>query len=298
MVKMADVQIGQSDVGSPKWYHCGTMSVILHGIMLTLCYYWIPDSPLIESLPQSTNIVQVIPVIESLYEDSVESSPEAVPANANPFEEPDEPDVPQPQINLNAPKEEAIQDSELQQAAIFPISPELTAEQDVPEQRDENTKEIHIDVPQKAEDVGGGILSETAKPGNENNAGTRTNDDSSNAFGRNNAEHPGNSKTANFIDESALWEAYKKKLNAHFKSHRHYPEMARRLKLTGNVIVSVEIRKNGEVLSAHVEQSSGIEILDEAAISSAKAASPVPAFPEGVMAQAQTVLIPYRYSLN
>jgi len=74
--------------------------------------------------------------------------------------------------------------------------------------------------------------------------------------------------------------------------------MARRLKLTGTVIVSVEIKRNGDVMSVQLEQSSGIEILDEAAISSAKDASPAPAFPEGVVAQEQKVLIPYRYSIN
>ena len=298
MVKMADVQIGQSDVMSPKWYHYGTISLLLHGVLLTLCNYWIPDSPVLEPLSQSTSIVQAMPELDAIYEEHTESSPEAVSANVNPFEEPDEPDIPRPNFNLNSPNDEAIQNSESLQVVEEPIASERPSEQGIPAQTEENTPEKHVDVSSEAEKKGIDVLQGNAKPGNGNNALVPQNGNSPSSVVSAKTEHNGPSKTAVLVDETALWDAYKKKLNAHFKSHRHYPEMARRLKLTGTVIVSVEIKRNGEVLSAQVEQSSGIEILDEAAVASAKNASPVPAFPEQTMAQTQKVLIPYRYSIN
>lgn len=297
MVKMTDVQIGQSGVVRPKWYHWGTISLILHGILLTLGYYWIPESPAIVFQPQSTSIVHAMPAIESFDENDTELSPEAVSADANPFETPDEPDVPQPRMNLNVPKDAFIQESKSIPTAGLSIPTEFTSEPSILEQSDERTDD-RIVVPQNANDGQDTPLLENVNAGNESIAGTHQNMDSSDSAGMVNRGNAGNSKPVIVVDESALWDGYKKKLNAHFKSHRHYPEMAQRLKLAGTVVVSVEIQQNGEVLSVQLEQSSGIEILDEAAISSAKAASPAPAFPKGVTAQVQKVLIPYRYSIH
>ena len=55
--------------------------------------------------------------------------------------------------------------------------------------------------------------------------------------------------------------------------------MARRLKLTGTVWVLLELRRNGTLISAQIAQSSGVPILDEAAIEAATQATPVPSFP-------------------
>ncbi len=299
MVKKADVQIGQSDVMPPRWYHYGIISVLLHGIMLTLCNYWIPDSPVVELRPQSNSIVYAMPVIEALYEGNDESSPEAVSANDNPFEEPDQSLELRPLLNLNFPRNEAEPR----------VEPELLQE-NVPVQA------VLNDFVESQDAIDPGIVENNVNPVPEYNSaeiassGAEARVRHAMAFGS--VQNDGglhNTGTATtgtgnvaggvpVLDESALWDVYKKKLNAHFKSHRHYPEMARRLKLTGTVIVAVELSRNGDVLSVHVEQSSGIDILDEAALASAKDAAPVPAFPEQTEAITQRVLIPYRYSIN
>jgi protein TonB len=66
--------------------------------------------------------------------------------------------------------------------------------------------------------------------------------------------------------------------------NEHYPDEAKRLKLHGNVVLSVAIGRNGELLGSVIVNSSGSEILDNAAIEITKLASPFPPIPsfEGV----------------
>jgi protein TonB len=60
----------------------------------------------------------------------------------------------------------------------------------------------------------------------------------------------------------------------------NYPDEARRRKLTGTVVINVGIRRNGSVERADIVQSSGIPLLDEAALRIAKLAEPYPPLPK------------------
>ena len=104
--------------------------------------------------------------------------------------------------------------------------------------------------------------------------------------------------SASESQDAAIWRAYTATLSAHFKKKRLYPEMARRLKLTGTVWILVEIRRDGTLRNAQIETSSGSDLLDQAALNSARSSAPVPPFPQGITATSRKVRIPYQYSLR
>lgn len=60
----------------------------------------------------------------------------------------------------------------------------------------------------------------------------------------------------------------------------NYPDEARRRKLAGVVVINVGIRRNGSVERADVVQSSGIALLDAAALRIARLAEPYPPLPK------------------
>jgi periplasmic protein TonB len=60
----------------------------------------------------------------------------------------------------------------------------------------------------------------------------------------------------------------------------NYPDEARRRKLAGTVVINIGIRRNGSVERADIVQSSGIPLLDEAALRIARLAEPYPPLPK------------------
>src|SRR5690606_14305252 len=59
----------------------------------------------------------------------------------------------------------------------------------------------------------------------------------------------------------------------------NYPEEARRRRLAGELVISVAIRRDGSVENAQVIRSSGIRLLDDAALRIAQLAEPYPPLP-------------------
>ena len=60
----------------------------------------------------------------------------------------------------------------------------------------------------------------------------------------------------------------------------NYPDEARRRQLRGTVVINVGIRRDGSVERADIVQSSGIPLLDEAALRIARLAEPYPPLPK------------------
>jgi len=60
----------------------------------------------------------------------------------------------------------------------------------------------------------------------------------------------------------------------------NYPDEARRRRLAGTVVINIGIRRNGTLERADVIQSSGVPLLDEAALRIAKLAEPYPPLPK------------------
>ena len=59
----------------------------------------------------------------------------------------------------------------------------------------------------------------------------------------------------------------------------NYPDEARRRHIGGTVVINVGIRRDGSVESARIVRSSGIPLLDEAALRIARLAEPYPPLP-------------------
>jgi len=81
------------------------------------------------------------------------------------------------------------------------------------------------------------------------------------------------------------------KIRTKIERVKYYPAVAKRQRLTGTPIVSFQIDTSGMIRSAKLERSSGIDILDSAALETIKRAAPLPYF-----ASPMTVSIKYTLS--
>ncbi|RLB91090.1 MAG: hypothetical protein DRH50_11465 [Deltaproteobacteria bacterium] len=77
----------------------------------------------------------------------------------------------------------------------------------------------------------------------------------------------------------------------------HYPWVARRRGYEGRTLLRVEVLENGKVRRVEVEQSSGFEVLDRAALKSVKGWSFVPGTKNGKKIK-QWVTVPVRFTLR
>ncbi len=87
-----------------------------------------------------------------------------------------------------------------------------------------------------------------------------------------------------FISASVQQPEYRSYMAAwvkHIEStgNRHYPAEARRHDLSGKVVVTVSIGRNGEHLETIINKSSGVQILDDAVVNIVKLASPFSSIP-------------------
>jgi len=71
----------------------------------------------------------------------------------------------------------------------------------------------------------------------------------------------------------------------------NYPDQARRKKLSGTLILDVVISANGELIKTDLRQSSGHQILDDAAKRIVKLAAPYAVFPKKLRAEADVIHI-------
>jgi len=71
----------------------------------------------------------------------------------------------------------------------------------------------------------------------------------------------------------------------------NYPDQARRKKLSGTLILDVVINADGELVKTDLRQSSGHQILDDAARRIVKLAAPYAAFPRKLRAEADVIHI-------
>ncbi len=121
---------------------------------------------------------------------------------------------------------------------------------------------------------------------------------SENAPARNRSAGNGSAHAAPGAAQNEAWRLYAKQLSAHFKKFKNYPPMARRLKLTGTVWIRIELRRDGTIISALIDKSSGHSILDDAALAAARSAQPLPPFPPQIAAQTRNIRIPYQFTLS
>lgn len=95
-------------------------------------------------------------------------------------------------------------------------------------------------------------------------------------------------------DEEALRSSYQSTLFAHVLRYRYYPDEARAARLRGAVRVQFAMTRDGRIMAAWVETSSGHMLLDDAALEALRRAQPLPAIPAELPDQLE-VLLPLDY---
>ena len=91
---------------------------------------------------------------------------------------------------------------------------------------------------------------------------------------------------------------YFEKLRRHLARFKYFPEEASKKKQEGTVGVEFTIARDGTVLAAKVDGSSGVDVLDTAALDMLHKASPVPPLPDYVSGDRITISVPVEFTLG
>lgn len=93
-------------------------------------------------------------------------------------------------------------------------------------------------------------------------------------------------------------EAYGADVKVRIESRKNYPPAARRSRLTGDVVLSFDVSRDGSLHAATIARSSGSALLDRAALASLRAAAPFSPFPVSASAANQTFNITLTFRLQ
>ena len=91
---------------------------------------------------------------------------------------------------------------------------------------------------------------------------------------------------------------YFTQLHHKLAQHRYYPQSARDRHQEGRVVVRLVIARDGRLLDARVERSSGVPAIDAAEVDTVRRAAPFPPLPLHVAGETATFLIPVTYELR
>jgi protein TonB len=80
--------------------------------------------------------------------------------------------------------------------------------------------------------------------------------------------------------------------------HKTYPPEALKQKQEGSALVAFELARDGTVLSAQIERSSGFPLIDQAVLDMMLRASPVPPIPAAYTGERLSITMPVRFSLG
>lgn len=102
------------------------------------------------------------------------------------------------------------------------------------------------------------------------------------------------------VDRRALalaWKAAVERLLRQ-RASLHYPRSARRARLGGTVLLSITVDAQGHITLVRVDQSSGVESLDEAAVATVTEVGAVPAPPSELHWQTRALRMPIAYRVD
>lgn len=97
----------------------------------------------------------------------------------------------------------------------------------------------------------------------------------------------------------AAVQRYEQTISLWMARHKIYPEKARSDGTEGSAIVRIRINREGHVLSSSIDQGSGSDLIDEAALAMVRASDPVPRVPDNYPAGGEfEFLIPVNFKLQ
>jgi TonB family protein len=101
------------------------------------------------------------------------------------------------------------------------------------------------------------------------------------------------------VDEETIMLRYEQKISAWLQRHKTYPSMARQLGQHGTPVIRIRIDRQGNVKFSSIDQSSGYQMIDRAALDMVKRANPLPTapkeYPGGALLEFR---IPVQFKLN
>ena len=90
---------------------------------------------------------------------------------------------------------------------------------------------------------------------------------------------------------------YSNLLRAHIAKHKKYPRIAQRRKMQGEVVIEIQIKGDGSLISKNIQKSSGHKVLDKEGMNMMEKSKPFPAPPEAMKDSVTTVLVPIAFNL-
>ena len=90
---------------------------------------------------------------------------------------------------------------------------------------------------------------------------------------------------------------YSNLLRAHIAKHKKYPRIAQRRKMQGEVVIEIQIKGDGSLISKNIQKSSGHKVLDKEGMNMMEKSKPFPVPPEAMKDSVTTVLVPIAFNL-
>jgi protein TonB len=97
---------------------------------------------------------------------------------------------------------------------------------------------------------------------------------------------------------SQATDSYLSKLSRHLSRFYEYPRRARRLGQEGVSVIVFRFQRNGTLIGHYLQDGSGHELLDKAALDMLKQAEPLPPVPEAMVGKTFSYALPVRFSLR
>jgi len=85
---------------------------------------------------------------------------------------------------------------------------------------------------------------------------------------------------------------------AWLERHKEYPRRAQQRRQEGVVLLFIAIDRGGRVLEARIEQSSGHDLLDQAALDMLERAAPLPPVPDDMPQQRLEIVVPVQFFIT
>jgi protein TonB len=98
--------------------------------------------------------------------------------------------------------------------------------------------------------------------------------------------------------DSELLDNYRRRLGELFARQQEYPRIAALRGWEGEVRLRLKVARKGQLLSIHLDRTSGFEVLDQHALAMLETLSSLPPLPEALEANEIQVVVPINYKLK
>ena len=105
-------------------------------------------------------------------------------------------------------------------------------------------------------------------------------------------------ETAPARPQGSLLDAYRQRLAELLAGQQQYPRVAAQRGWEGEVRLRLQVARKGNLVSVHIDSSSGFEVLDQHALAMLDRLASLPPLPDGLEASEIQVVVPVNYRLR